>query len=239
MKRFLYLMLSLSLMLSACNLPGSGTSASPEVATAAAMTVQAALQADSQYILASPTASTETDATLTPTSGAKPLASFEDVTNCRTGPGVNYERITQIQPGLAVKIVGFYPPNYWIVETDAGQCWVAGEFVTPSGSISSVPTVIAPPTATGEPLQNVSLQKWDIFCNFATSEADISIRWADKEGVSGYRVVRNDVIIAELPARTIEFKETITLLSGQSVGYYIIAYNALGQVQSKTITLAC
>lgn len=241
MKRHLYFLAVVSLLVTSCNLPATGISASPEVATAAALTVQAALEAGNQTPLASPTANSS-DASavnLTPTSGAAPLASFEDVTNCRTGPGVNYERITQIQPGLAVKIIGFYPPNYWIVETDEGACWVAGEFVTPSGNIASVPTVTAPPTATGEPLQNVSLQKWDIFCNFSTNEADITIRWADKQGVTGYRVVRNDVIIAELSPGTIEFKETITLLSGQSVGYYIIAYNSLGQVQSKTITLTC
>ena len=241
MKRTVYFLLAASLILASCNLPGSGAP-SPDAATAAAMTVQAAID-NNQSPLASPTTGT-TDNSSGPqaTSSAgngKPFASFEDVTNCRTGPGVNYERVTQIQPGFAVEIIGYFPPNYWIVSTDKGPCWVAGEFVTPSGSVSTVPTVTAPPTPEGKAPQNISLQKWDIFCNYTTNEAQVSIAWSDKEDETGYRIVRNDVVIAELPADTTEFKETITLLSGQTVGYSIIAFNAIGSTQSKTISLGC
>lgn len=238
MKKIFYFLLAASLMLSSCNMPGSNAP-SPDVATAAAMTVQAALDSN-QSPLASPTAGTDSGQQATSSAdGGKPFASFEDVTNCRTGPGVNYERVTQIQPGFAVEIIGYFPPNYWIVQTDKGPCWVAGEFVTPSGSVSAVPTVTAPPTPKGNAPENVSLQKWDIFCNYQTNEAQISIAWSDKEDETGYRVVRNDVVIAELPADTTEFKETITLLSGQTVGYSIIAFNAIGSTQSKTISLGC
>lgn len=243
MKKIHLFLLSLSLILSACNVPAA-TDYAPSIATSAALTVEAAISNITP--LASPEVSALTSSTAEPApttestpTFSQPFASFEDVTNCRTGPGVNYEKITQIQPGFAVQIVGFYPPNYWVVSTDAGLCWVAGEFVTPSGSYASVPTVTLPPTATGEAPQNVSLQKWDIACNFATNEAEIIIRWADLDGESGYRIVRNDEMIAELPANTAEFKETINLVAGQSVGYYIIAYNAIGANQSKTITLSC
>lgn len=243
MKQSIYLILSACVFLSSCNMPSS--EAAPDVATAAALTVEAALANDpnstDQTPLASPTVAPASDlATQTAsTSSGNPLASFEDVTNCRTGPGVNYERITQIQPGLAVEIVGFYPPNYWIVSTDAGPCWVAGEFVTPSGDYATVPTVTAPPTPEGGAPENVSLQKWDIFCNYVTNEAEITIAWADEEAETGYRVVRNDVVIVELSANTTQFQEVITLLSGQTVGYSIIAFNDAGQTQSKTISLGC
>lgn len=240
MKKLIYLLLGSSVILSSCTIPDSGTT-SPDVATAAAMTVEAALNnnpSNSQSALASPT--TAGSDSLTPTaSTGNPLASFEDVTNCRTGPGVNYERITQIQPGLAVEIIGFYPPNYWIVSTDAGSCWVAGEFVTPSGNYAAVPTVTAPPTPEGGAPENVSLQKWDIFCNYVTNEADVTVAWADKDDETGYRVVRNDIVIAELAANTTEFQETVVLLSGQTVGYSIIAFNDAGLTQSKTISLGC
>lgn len=237
MKQLFYFMLTASLILSSCNMPGS-SAPSPDVATAAALTVQAALD-NNQSPLASPTANPSEQQATSFADGGKPFASFEDITNCRTGPGVNYERVTQIQPGLAVEIIGYFPPNFWIVSTDKGPCWVAGEFVTPSGNISAVPTVAAVPTFNGNAPQNVSLQKWDIFCDFSTNEANVTIIWVDKEDESGYRVVRNDVVIAELPADTTEFKETITLLSGQTVGYSIIAFNAIGSTQSKTISLGC
>lgn len=237
MKRVITLLSLAALLLASCNVPGSGAP-SPDVATAAALTVQAALESN-QTSQSTPTADAGNGTTQASNDSGKPFASFEDVTNCRTGPGVNYERITQIQPGFAVEIIGFYPPNYWIVQTDQGPCWVAGEFVTPSGAISGVPTVTAPPTPTGAPPQKVSLQRWDITCDYVTNQAQVSISWVDRDDEDGYRVVRNDTVIAELSPNVTEFKETISLLSGQTVGYSIIIFNASGTESSQTITLAC
>lgn len=228
-----------SFLIVACNLPASNSPESAEaVQTYAALTVEAALKTPLASPTLAPTTNNDTQATSDSSSG-QPLASFEDVTNCRTGPGVNYERITQILPADSVEIIGFYPPNYWVVSTDNGDCWVAGELVTPSGSIAAVPTVTAPPTPQGGAPDNVSLQQWNISCNYATNEADVSIRWADKDNESGYRVFRNNELAAELPANSTAYTETITLLSGQSVGYYIVAFNAVGNTSSKSITLSC
>jgi hypothetical protein len=246
MKRFIALFFITSILLASCNIP---TSASPESAEAiqtyAALTVEAAIN-NNQVPLASPTAPSQTntgnttvEATPSTSSSGQPFASFEDVTNCRTGPGVNYERVTQILPSESVEVIGFYPPNYWIVSTDAGACWVAGEFVTPSGSIAAVPTVTAPSTPEGGSPENVSLQNWNVSCNYVTNEANVYIQWTDKDGETGYRVVRNNEQVAELVANSTVFTETITLLAGQSVGYYIVAFNAVGDTSSKTITLNC
>lgn len=236
MHRRSFTLLLISLIVSSCNMPPVNETTDPGVATSAAQTVEAAL--NNQSPLASPTAGNSNQSG-TPSAGESPSASFEDVTNCRTGPGVNYPPVTQIQPGVSVAIVGFLPPSFWIVETDKGQCWVAGQFVTPAGNTSAVPTVTAPPLPEGGAPQNVSLQKWDISCNYETNQANVAIRWVDKEDETGYRVVRNDVVIAELPANSIEFTETITLLSGQTVGYSIIAFNPAGSTTSKAITLSC
>ncbi len=150
MKRILGLYLVVGLLISSCNLPAAGAP-DPQIATAAALTVQAAL--DAVTPLASPTtsapvASTSTKAISTPTY-SQPMASVEDVTNCRKGPGKDYERVTQILPAESVKIIGFFSPNYWIVSTKDGECWLSGEFTTPVGSIAAVPTVSAPPTPEG------------------------------------------------------------------------------------------
>lgn len=230
MKRYARILVVICLFVASCNMPTTGDAADPAVATSAAMTVQAALN---QSPLASPTAGED------PPSGENPSASFEDVTNCRTGPGVNYPPVTQIQPGVSVEIVGFLPPGFWVVKTDKGECWVAGQFVTPTGDVSAVATVTAPPLPEGGAPQGVSLQKWDISCNYETNQANVAIRWADKEDETGYRVVRNDIVIAELPANVAAFTETITLLPGQTVGYRIIAFNPAGDASSKTISLGC
>ncbi|MBL8049985.1 MAG: SH3 domain-containing protein [Anaerolineales bacterium] len=235
MKRIFVLFFIIAILLSSCNMPASDT-VDPQVATAAALTVEAVI--GNSTPLASPTAGSQANTEATPTY-SQPLASFEDVTNCRTGPGVNYERVTQILPADSVEIIGFYPPNYWIVSTDNGPCWVSGEFVTPSGSIAAVPTVTAPPTPQGSAPDNVSLQSWFVSCNYVTNEANVTIAWSDKDDESGYRVFRNNQLIAELPENSREFKETISLLSGQSVGYYVVAFNAVGSTSSKSISMSC
>lgn len=238
MKKILGLALVAGIFLSSCNLPAAGAP-DPQVATAAALTVQAAINSsEATQPLASPASSGSESITVTPTY-SKPVASVGDVTNCRTGPGVNYERVTQILPGTSVDIVGFFPPNYWIVSTSAGNCWVSGEFTTPVGSYLAVPTVPPPATPQGGSPDNISLQKWDISCDYVKNEASVIIRWADKDGETGYRVIRNNEQVAELAANSTEFTETITLLAGQSVGYSIVVFNGAGSNSSKTITLSC
>ncbi|MBI5823199.1 MAG: SH3 domain-containing protein [Chloroflexi bacterium] len=239
MKKIHGLALAAGIIISSCNLPVTNTP-NLQVATAAALTVQAAMvnSSPSAEPLASPTTNSGNVETATPTY-SKPMVSVGDVTNCRTGPGVNYERVTQILPSDSVEIIGFFPPNYWIVSTSAGNCWVSGEFATPVGSYATVPTMAAPPTPQGGEPEKVSLQKWDVQCNYATDEANIAILWTDKDGESGYRVLRNGEKVAELPENSAQFIETITLLSGQNVGYTIVAFNAIGSTSSSTVTLTC
>jgi hypothetical protein len=237
MKRIAPLMMTLIIILSACNMPASEETA-PDVATAAALTVEAALNTTP---LASPTAANaQVNAEATPTY-SQAFASVEDVTNCRTGPGVNYQRITQILPETPVKIIGFFPPNYWVVSTDAGECWVSGEFVTPSGSFTALPTVTAPPTPLGGDPDAPAFAKgngWSYICY--DGKADITLNWVDKsESETGYRVLRNGEVAAELPSNTTTYFETINLLSGQSVGYQIQAFNASGQATSTIATMTC
>jgi hypothetical protein len=235
MKKILGSIFAISTLISSCNLPIGNNAPDSAVATAAAMTVQAALDAGA----ASPSlTNTPASAEATPTF-SDPFITVEDVTNCRTGPGVNFERVTQLLPNEQVKVIGVYPPGYWIVSSQAGTCWVSAEFATPIGSVNVVPTLTAPPTPTGNAPERVRMQKWDIFCNWQTGLADVTIKWSDVDGETGYRIVRNDVVIAELPANTTQYSESINLLSGQSVGYSVIAFNAIGTTSSSTIPLSC
>ncbi len=247
---FVYLMTA-GLILSACSFP-EDTAASQEIMmTAAAMTVESALKTP----LATPTipvientpeiisgetqASTPTISTPNPSGPA--MASVGDVTNCRSGPGVNYERITQILPAEQIQIVGFFPPNYWIVNSTLGQCWLSGEFTTPSGDIQAVPTVTAPSTPAGDipAAPTFPNNGWSFFC-YGPGQADIALTWSDKAvNETGYRVLRNGEIAAELPANSASFSETIALNSGQSVAYQIEAYNLIGKSSSSTATISC
>lgn len=237
MKKILMLCL-MGVFISSCNMPATG-SVDPQIATAAALTVQAAL--DAATPLASPTLAarpTATAAVSTPTF-TQPMASVEDVTNCRKGPGTNYERVTQLMPLESVKIIGFFPPNYWVVSTRDGDCWLSGEFATPSGSFAAVPTVTAPPTAQGGGPKAATFPKngWTFYCY--TGQADITLSWNDNaENEAGYRIVRNDEVVADLPPNSTYFEETITLPFGESVEYKIRAYNLAGETDT-TVKITC
>lgn len=234
MKRWISICIIAMALVSSCNIPTNITT-DPAISTSAALTVQAAI---SSGTLTSATAPASGGVTITPTF-SEPLISVDDVTNCRTGPGTNFERVTQISPGEQIKIIGVFETNYWIVSTSAGVCWVSAEFATPMGSVQAVPTVTAPATPTGNAPQGVSLQKWDILCNYQTNQADVTIRWSDQSNETGYRVIRNGNVIAELTENSTQFSETILLLGGQSVGYVVEAFNAVGTSSSKAIALYC
>lgn len=240
MKKILMLFMAGGILISSCNMPSDG-SVEPEIATAAAMTVQAAIEAATP--LASPTLPVPTEshaaATITPTF-SQPMASVGDVTNCRKGPGTGYERVTQLVPGEAVQIVGFYPPNYWVVSSKNGECWLSGEFATPVGSFAVVPTVNAPPTPLGGAPEAATFPKngWTFYCY--SGQADITLSWNDNANTeTGYRILRNGEVAAELAANSTYFAETIPLLSGQNVGYQIQAYNEIGSADSSTASITC
>ena len=231
MNKIIALAMTACLLLTSCS--GTGSSNDPSVATSAALTVQAALN---QAPLASPTAPAAAQVTQD-ISGAR--ASVGDVTNCRTGPGTNYQRITQLQPGQEYTLVGFYSPGYWIVSTNEGECWVTGELVTPVGNYQGVPIVADAPTAESSPLDGVSISNYSWDCDAVNDQATVTIEWTDKDGEGGYRIMRNDEQIVELPANTTVFTETITLLSGQTAGYIVIAFSGSETFSSSVITISC
>jgi hypothetical protein len=169
------------------------------------------------------------------------MISVEDVTNCRSGPGINYERITQITPGGQVDVVGVFPPGYWIVSTGAGTCWVSAEFATPVGSVGAVPTVTAPATPEGRAPTAPTFRQngWNYFC-FGSGEMEVTFNWRDNaDNETGYRILRNGGVIAELPRNSTTFYEKIMLLPGQSASYEIEAYNPIGSSRSGAVTLDC
>ncbi len=244
MKQVLGLLIVLALFISSCNLPAT-ESTNPDVATAAALTIQAVLT-DSANVtplaspLASPMASPSAPGDATPTF-SQPMASVGEVTNCRTGPGTKYERVTQLLPNEQVEIIGFFPPNYWVVSSKLGDCWLSGEFATPSGSFASVATVTAPPTPEGDTPEAATFPKngWTFFC-YGPGQADITLTWNDKaDNESGYKVLRDDKVVVELPANSSNFAETIELDSGESVEYIVQAHNPAGETDSAVVNITC
>jgi len=250
MNRVLYahLAIVLAIVLSGCG-PGSSPTQTPaEMSTAAALTVQAILNTTP---LASPEAQTQVPQTsvpqasptpqilpsVTPTLEA-PKLTVEDVTNCRKGPGSDYERVTQIAAGQQVSILGSFP-GYWLVQTGEGLCWIAAEFSTPTGNLTAVPTVNAPTAqSAGKPDAPV-LQEWKYSCT-GDGRADLLIRWTDKaDNEAGYRVYMNGEVLSELPANSNKLETSILLPAGLNASIYVEAYNPSGAASFAPFTFSC
>jgi hypothetical protein len=73
------------------------------------------------------------------------------MTNCRTGPGPNYDLVLTFQPGATAEVVGKYTAsNYWIIKTPiGGTCWLWGAYATVQGNAAALAEMAppAPPVA--------------------------------------------------------------------------------------------
>lgn len=232
--------LAMGIFIAACSMPAAPQQ-NTEISTAAALTVQAVLEAATP--LASPTlAPAPTVTQIIPSATSQPMISVSEVTNCRMGPGKNYDRVAQIMPNEQVKITGFFPSNYWIVTSANGECWLSVEFATPSGDFGTVPRVTAPPTPLGGIPEAATFSKknaWSFDCTIL-GQASITLNWDDKaDNESGYRILRDGEVAAELPSDSTYYAETIALLSGQSVEYQIRVYNQIGEADSTIAKITC
>lgn len=247
MKRFFSFTLAIGLFISSCSMPALNGMTDAEVATAAAMTVQAALaavpRATPTLVVSNQNGAPETpivQITSTP-NAAEARANFDDAINCRLGPGVNYDRVFQTKPGDSFKIVGIFPPNFWVISTGAGECWISGEFATPMGNLQTVPTVTLPPTPAGGAPEAPTFSKngWSWFCQ-GTGQVEVTLVWTDNANTEkGYRVFRNDELATELPANSTFFKEVLVYPGGQGLLYKIEAFNEVGAASVLTEILFC
>lgn len=96
-----------------------------------------------------PTVLTPTEAnTPTPTI---PMAAVNRGTNCRSGPGTEYDIIGELLVGQQAEVVGVFPDwDYWIIKNPGkvGDCWLWGEYATVTGETAGLPRFTPPPTPT-------------------------------------------------------------------------------------------
>ena len=169
---------SLIFAILACNSPLANPTpeeSAPEIQTAAAQTLQVILTPSiSASTQQSPVANTPLATatkvgafTQTPTYSV-PMLTVREQTNCRAGPGQDYEILFTYLAGKELEIVGRYDPdNYWLVkavESPTGTCWLWGEFVEVTGSYGAVPSVTPPATVTSAPPQAPSIVEWKFSC---------------------------------------------------------------------------
>ena len=98
-------------------------------------------------------------ATLTPvvlvtSTSATALVSVTVATNCRTGPGIVYDRVGGLQAGEVAEVFGRNDAsNYWYIRNPSrdGFCWLWGEYATVTGNFAVLPVFTPQPTPTPMP----------------------------------------------------------------------------------------
>ncbi|MGE5251048.1 MAG: hypothetical protein ACM3QS_12660 [Bacteroidota bacterium] len=232
----------------------------PEMQTAAAETVQAVLSTEPERtpestapapgatkgatLTATASTSRTPSATITPTYSV-PVLRISQNTNCRTGPGQQYDILFTWLPGAIAEIKAYYPEmNYWVVQLPDSDtsCWVWGEFATPAGSYWTVPSTTPPATFTPAPPEAPTGLRYSYTCTFNGVDTDITttLQWTDRsENEQGFRVVRNDKPVADLPANTTTYTETFAGSPTDKVTYSIQVFASTGTAQSAPISFSC
>ena len=243
----------LSLWLSACTLPGlsSEPSLEDQAATLVAMTLNAPVPGQAELTpQASLPANSPTPAinggptgTITPTFSV-PMLKVEDPTNCRSGPGRNFDVITVFQSGASAEIVGRSPDStWWLINNPfgSGTCWISAEFATISGSESTV-NVVTPPPATADLPAPPSIANWEYFCSYGSSGPNVTfnLTWSDRAiDETGYRVYRNNELVAELPANSASFSEVVEVEGNEQLTYRLEVFNSTGGSSASPIRFSC
>lgn len=143
-----------ALTLTACGAPTPQAEPTSGPDLALTVTAQAQLlQALTQTALA-PTSTPEPTQTSAPIVTATPAKVFVTVsanTNCRSGPGADYEIVGALTIGQQAEVVGqSSTTNYWIINNpnSTGTCWLWAEYATITGETAGLQEVDVPPTVT-------------------------------------------------------------------------------------------
>jgi uncharacterized protein YraI len=251
---FLSAVIPLLLLVFACTFPGiaSEPSLNDQAATFVAQTLNASTPGEPVQTALTPrpansptsSGSSGPTGTITPTYSI-PMLEVDEPTNCRSGPGQNYEIITTFQTGASAEIVGRYPDNdWWLINNPFGEgtCWIWGEFATVSGSHWTVPSVTPPPPATAGLPDPPSIANWDFSCSYDSygPRVTFNLKWSDRAAdETGYRIYRNDKLVTELPPDSASFSEIVEVKENQEITYRLEVFNSTGASSASLISFSC
>jgi len=253
----LLLLASLS-MLTSCNIPQRDPSldlldkAVLETSVAATLT-SIHQEKISQTPIAKPATTTYTPtpfdfSTATPTPSVTPTFTlptvyFDSNVNCRTGPGTEYSIVVLVKEGSTAEIMGSNGA-YWIIQPPgrSDTCWVPAEFVTPEGSFWIVGTMTQPATPTPVPPKAPGWKSWYYSCSYQDGQSILTMEmeWIDKSNdEEGFRVLRDDDVIAEFPANTTTHIDVVNIESGQKFNYQIQVFSGTAHAEGSVIPASC
>jgi len=168
-------------------------------------------------------------------------------TNCRTGPGVVYDRVGGLLVGEQAVVVGKYSAgNYWIINNpdSSGTCWLWGQYATVTGNTAGLPeytppptptpTITPTPTFTSTPTvpnapANVSVSKVCVPLVLPQYTLTAIISWEDKSSdETGFKIYRDGTLVTTVGPNVITLNDSIPVNMGVPVIYGVEAVNASG-----------
>jgi hypothetical protein len=251
--RYLFTALIVLILVSvACYLPLQiSTPSQPDVQTTVtllAMTIQA------QQGAPVPAAATESlpavqpsspTITLTPTPSI-PMVRVSEDTNCRSGPGKDFDHKGVLLTGEQAEVVGKNESlDYWIIKNpdSSGTCWLWGRYATVEGDVSGLPEIESPPTPTpATPKAPTGLSAAPV-CKTMLLPAPhldmthVDLTWTDKaDNEDGYNIYRDGNLIDTLGPNSESYAEDPPDLSHT---YQVEAFNAAGASAKKNVSVSC
>ncbi len=183
-----------------------------------------------------------------------PTFTFTTNANCREGPGTAYEVDTSFFQGQSVQVDGRSqtdPRWWWVLIPSGGHCWVSDITGVASGPFEGVQVVAAPPLPpTSVPLPPTSIPpvlatapaapgnlNVVTICKYG-SPFTVTLGWKDKANNElGYRVYRNDVLIATLGANATSYIDSPP--GSGPYTYKVEAYNNAGASSRSVPDVVC
>ena len=166
---------------------------------------------------------------------------------CRTGTGSNSKVLASFTAGTTLDMVGrSSAADGWLVKVPDGSatCWIRVLESSPSGSFQDLPEVTPQPSTRQLPSAPVEMS-WPFYCSYVAGvlyKITIDLSWVDlANDANGFRIYRQDQLIADVPADTKAYSDTADVVLGSQLTYSVEAYNDAGVSPRlvKTIDSVC
>ena len=248
--------------LTACNLPSEQSTEEPLALT---ITAQALLLLPSPFtstpeFTATPGPTPTPEFTSTP---AIPEVTVSTNTNCRTGPGTQYDLIGGLLVGQVGTVVGKNSQTgYWIINNPGktGTCWLYNGYATVSGntanlqeySIPPTPTPSATPTATSTSTPTSTPTPPTAVSNLVAAKVCVpqiapiflyggTINWQDNaNNESGFNIYLNGALNGSIgPNITTYPIPPLPLAAGTPITLSVEAFNSGGKSAKVDVIVIC
>ena len=242
--------------LSACNLPSSEPTSTDEP-TDLALTITAlagSFTPGAPQETATPQFTATEGLTSTP---SVPEVTVSQNTNCRTGPGVQYDNIGALLVTQKAIVVGKNTSTgYWIINNPGktGTCWLFPQYATVSGNTANLQEYSIPPTPTPSPtptftatstpsapapVTNVTM---DMACPNNLHSG--TLKWEDKSNnEDGFNIYINNTLVASIPANSTSYVVVSSpgnpFLPGIASKFEVEAFNGAGKAAKVSVAKGC